>query len=150
MGNICRSPAAEGVFTSLINDEELEDRVEIDSAGTIGFHAGNPADARMSAAAANRGYKLTSRARQIKGKDLNKFDLVITMDDENYSNVLALASNEKEREKVRNFCDYCREHTDTSVPDPYYGGADGFEHVLDLLEDGCANLLKDVKKKLLK
>ncbi|MEM9445178.1 MAG: low molecular weight protein-tyrosine-phosphatase [Verrucomicrobiota bacterium] len=148
MGNICRSPAAEGVFTSLVAEEELEDRIEIDSAGTISFHEGNPADPRMSAAAADRGYKLTSRARQIKQKDLSAFDLVITMDDDNYDNVLALSEDKQEREKVKSFCDYCKEHSDQTVPDPYYGGADGFEHVLDLLEDGCSNLLMDIKKQL--
>lgn len=151
MGNICRSPAGEGVLRSLIEEKGLES-VEVDSAGTIGFHSGSPADARMREAAAARGYQLTSRARQVQSGDLDRFDLVLVMDDDNYDDVIRLASTEEQRARVRRFCDFCRDHDETAVPDPYYGGADGFEKVLDLLEDGCRGVIEMIqecrKKKL--
>lgn len=141
MGNICRSPAAEGVLAALAQTQGLADRLEIDSAGTIGLHAGRPADPRMRAAAAARGYALTSRARQVVAADLDAFDLILTMDDDNRRGVLALARTDAQRARVRPFCAYCTGHDETEVPDPYYGGAQGFERVLDLLEDGCQGVL---------
>lgn len=147
MGNICRSPAAEGVFQSLIDQEDLNSEISCDSAGTISFHTGNPADKRMRATASKRNIDLTSRARQIRKEDFNEFDLILTMDDENYENVIRIAPDEKSKKRVKKFCTYCTEHEDREVPDPYYGGIDGFEHVLDLLEDGCSNLLNELKSK---
>ncbi|MEM9398716.1 MAG: low molecular weight protein-tyrosine-phosphatase [Verrucomicrobiota bacterium] len=146
MGNICRSPAAEGVMQTLIEKAELQDTIFCDSAGTIGYHEGNPADRRMSSAAKKRGYHLTSTARKIIPDDLEKFDLILTMDEENYDNVCALADSPEKEKKIKALCDYCTSHDDTEVPDPYYGGNQGFEHVLDLLEDGCSNLLASIKK----
>jgi len=143
MGNICRSPAGEGVLRALLEQEGL-DHVEVDSAGTIGFHSGNPADARMREAAAGRGYHLSSRARQVQAADLDRFDLILVMDEENYQDVLALAETGEQRTRVRRFCEFCRDHNETDVPDPYYGGPDGFEKVLDLLEDGCRGVLESI------
>jgi protein-tyrosine phosphatase len=142
MGNICRSPAAEGVFRSFVERAGLSAHWEIASAGTIGMHAGELPDSRMRAAAERRGYLLRSRARRIEREDFSRFDLIVTMDEDNRRNVLALADNESGRARVRRFVDFCRKHPDADgVPDPYYGGAAGFERVLDLLEDGCEGLL---------
>jgi len=142
MGNICRSPAGEGVMRALVAKAGLSDRVEIGSAGTIGLHAGELPDVRMRAAAARRGYELKSRARQITRADLDRYDLILTMDGDNHRNVLALAGTDAQRARVRPFVGFCGKHADTSVPDPYYGGDEGFEHVLDLLEDGCDGVLE--------
>lgn len=141
MGNICRSPAGEGVLANMVADAGLADRIEIDSAGTIGMHRGNRADARMRAAATQRGYDLSSRARQVTAADLDRFDLILTMDDDNHRGVLALATTDAQRQHVRPFCSFCKSHDEREVPDPYYGGPRGFEHVLDLLEDGCRGVL---------
>jgi protein-tyrosine phosphatase len=140
MGNICRSPAAEGVFRKLVAAAGREAEFDIDSAGTIGYHAGSPADSRMRATAEIRGYPLDSIARRIERDDFFHFDLIVTMDDENFQNVSALDPGR--RAKVVRMCDYCEVHEETEVPDPYYGGAAGFERVLDILEDACANLLR--------
>jgi protein-tyrosine phosphatase len=142
MGNICRSPAGEGVMRSLVTQAGLDGRIQVASAGTISLHAGELPDARMRAAALRRGYALTSRARQIDATDFDRFDLVLTMDEDNLRNVSALAKTDDHRRKVRRFVEFCRTHADASVPDPYYGGVDGFEHVLDLLEDGCRGWLE--------
>ena len=142
MGNICRSPAGEGVLAKKVAEASLSDRIIIDSAGTLDFHTGNRADPRMRAAAAQRGYDLTSRARQVTPADLEDFDLILTMDEDNRRNVLALASTATQRERVRSFCSFCIDHDETEVPDPYYGGPRGFEVVLDLLEDGCDGVLQ--------
>ncbi len=148
MGNICRSPSAEGIMIKLVERESLSGVIEIDSAGTIGFHAGHPADARMRAAASKRGYELLSRARQIRQSDLRDFDIILAMDEENYRDIISLAVGESEKKKVFLFCEFCSTHRDKIVPDPYYGGTDGFEKVLDLLEDGCAGLLLHAKERL--
>lgn len=145
MGNICRSPAGEGVLRAMVAAAGLTEAVEIDSAGTIGFHTGARADPRMREAAARRRYDLTSRARQITTQDLDHFDLVLTMDDENRRGVLALATTADQRSRVRPFCTFCTAHFETEVPDPYYGGPGGFEHVLDLLEDGCRGVVNWLK-----
>ncbi len=147
MGNICRSPAGEGVLSSQVKQAGWSDRVEIDSAGTIGMHHGEPADVRMRAAASKRGYDLTSRARQVTAVDLDHFDLILTMDENNRHGVLALAKTAEQRARVQRFCDFCMSYQKTEVPDPYYGGEQGFEDVLDLLEDGCRGVLAWVQKK---
>ncbi len=149
MGNICRSPAAHGVMEKMVADAGLADQVEIDSAGTINLHAGNMPDSRMRAAASQRGYTLTHPARQIEKADLDHFDLVLVMDRDNLANVKPLTDTKKHAGKVKLFCDFCTEHEEREVPDPYYGGASGFEKVLDLLEDGCAELVKQVQNKKL-
>ena len=146
LGNICRSPAAEGVFLHLLNERGLSDRFGVDSAGTGGWHTGNPADQRMQAAAARRGIQLPSRARQISLDDLSDFDLVLTMDDANLTAVQGLAREAGRRATatVRPMLSYAQSFSETEVPDPYYGGEAGFEHVLDLLEDACSNLLDEL------
>lgn len=145
LGNICRSPAAEGVFLHLIAREGLEDRFLVDSAGTGGWHAGNPADRRMRAAAERRGIHLPSRARQIALADFTAFDRILTMDDDNLRNVRSLARELGEHPglaRIEPMTSHCRLHQAREVPDPYYGGEQGFEQVLDLLEDACAGLLE--------
>ena len=145
LGNICRSPAAEGVFLHLIAREGLEDRFVVDSAGTGGWHVGNPADRRMRAAAERRGIHLPSRARQIELADFTSFDRILTMDDDNLRNVRSLARELGERPglaRIEPMTSHCRVHQVSEVPDPYYGGEQGFEDVLDLLEDACGGLLE--------
>ena len=148
MGNICRSPAGEAVLRKLVEDEGLEDQVHIDSAGTIGFHSGSAPDHRMHSAAANRGIPTGGQARQVCLRDFETFDRILAMDRDNLRDLLALAQTDAHRECIRPFCDYCREHENRDVPDPYYGGARGFEVVLDLLEDGCRQLLDEAKDEL--
>ena len=145
LGNICRSPAAEGVFLHLIASEGLEDRFVVDSAGTGGWHVGNPADRRMRAAAERRGIHLPSRARQVELADFTSFDRILTMDDDNFRNVRSLARELGERPglaSIEPMTSHCRVHQVSEVPDPYYGGEQGFEDVLDLLEDACGGLLE--------
>ena len=141
MGNICRSPAGECVFRHFAEKAGVTERVETDSAGTIGFHSGNSPDSRMQAAGRKRGYSIEGAARQIRSKDFDEFDLIVTMDRDNFENVKAIAPGNETRATVREFCTFCTEHSDIEVPDPYYGGAAGFDHVLDLMEDGCRAIL---------
>jgi protein-tyrosine phosphatase len=140
MGNICRSPTAEGVFRKLVFDAGRDAEFEVDSAGTIGYHQGEPADPRMRSAASGRGYELASRARRIERLDFDRFDLIVTMDEDNYRDVEAL--NPGSRARVVRMIDYCEEHQVSEVPDPYYGGESGFHEVIDILEDSCGNLLR--------
>lgn len=146
LGNICRSPAAEGILQSMVEKEGLSNTVFIDSAGTYGGHAGDLPDKRMRFAAEKRGYKLTSRSRKITPADLENFDMVIVMDDENYENVIRLASKSDNLKKIQRLTDFCTKHKNRFVPDPYSGGASGFEFALDLLEDGCQGILKQIKE----
>ena len=148
LGTICRSPAAEGVFLHLIKTRGLEDQFVVDSAGTGGWHVGNPADRRMQAAANRRGIELPSRARQISLDDLTTFDLVLTMDDDNLSAISGLAREAGARAtaSIEPMLRYAQNFSETEVPDPYYGGEAGFEHVLDLLEDACSNLLDELSQ----
>ena len=146
LGNICRSPAAEGVFLHLLKQRGLSERFVVDSAGTGGWHVGNPADRRMQAAANRRGIDLPSRARQICLDDFSSFDLVLTMDDDNLAALRGLAqeAGAGATATITPMLHYARNFSETEVPDPYYGGEAGFEHVLDLLEDACANLLDEL------
>ncbi len=141
LGNICRSPSAEAVMKKLVADTHLESRFSIDSAGTYGGHAGEPADSRMQKHAILRGYNLTSRSRQLLRSEFDDFDLIIGMDDQNMSDIRSLDTKGEYSQKIVKMTDYCKRSADTYVPDPYYGGAAGFEHVLDILEDACGNLL---------
>jgi protein-tyrosine phosphatase len=140
MGNICRSPAAEGIFRKLASDAGRSHEFEIDSAGTGEWHVGHNADSRMQEAAGGRGYVLDSIARQLGHDDFHRFDWIITMDDLNFRQVSAM--NPGARAKVVRMCDYCGRHDETEVPDPYYGGEAGFQKVIDILEDACGNLLR--------
>ena len=147
MGNICRSPSAEAVMKNLVEKKGLEDQFEIDSAGTIGYHAGEPADSRMKRHALDRGVELTSISRKINPqKDFNYFDMIIGMDDSNMSDLYDMATDEESRKKLYKMTDFCVNHTVNSVPDPYYGGAKGFEMVLDILEDACNGLFEQLNK----
>lgn len=147
LGNICRSPAAEGVFKALVQKASLDSEIQIDSAGTSGYHNGESADERMRDHAARRGYKLDTPSRQFKKEDFDKFDQILVMDEKNLRDVLALA-DESNAKKVRIFTDYCEKYEVSYVPDPYFGGPKGFERVLDIVEDGCANLLKKIQANL--
>ncbi len=142
LGNICRSPAAEGVMRAKVEEAGLETHIRLDSAGTAGWHRGKLPDARMREAGKARGYELQSRARQVTREDLAAFDLVLAMDASNLRDIHTLDPEGHHKAKVRLFCEFCTEHEEKEVPDPYYGGPEGFEKVLDLLEDGCAGVLR--------
>ena len=146
MGNICRSPTAEGVMRSLVREAGLEDEIEIDSAGTGGWHIGDPPDARATAAAKARGLTLEGGARQVRAEDFEHYDILLAADRENVRELLAIAPSEKAANKVRLLREYDPASSgDLDVPDPYYGGDDGFEEVLDLVEAACRGLLAEVR-----
>jgi protein-tyrosine phosphatase len=148
MGNICRSPTAEGVMRALLREEGLETTVELDSAGTGGWHAGEPPDARATEAARRRGVVLEGAARQVTPADFDDFDLLVAMDRENLRELLAIAPSEEGAEKVRllrEFDPASADAGDLDVPDPYYGGERGFERVLELVTAACRGLLADVR-----
>jgi len=142
LGNICRSPSAENIMNHLIETRGLVDRISCDSAGTAGYHVGADPDRRMSAAAFKRGIVLKGSARKFIKADLEEFDLILAMDRSNYQDILALDSSHKFAHKVKMMCDYARDHPDKEVPDPYYGGPDGFNYAIDLLFDACEGLLE--------
>jgi protein-tyrosine phosphatase len=143
LGNICRSPSAEAVFRGLVKDAGVEDRFEIDSAGTSAWHAGEPADERMQIHAQKRNYNLTSISRKFDPEvDFDHFDMIIGMDDENFETLKSMARNRDDLHKIYKMTDFRKEWNYTEVPDPYYGGDEGFELVLDLLEDSCEGLLE--------
>lgn len=144
LGNICRSPAAENLMNHLIEREGLSDRILCDSAGTASYHVGNPPDRRMTEAARLRGITMRGRARQFEYADFEEFDLILAADRDNYANILSLDSKGKYRDKVKLMLEFSTRYTEREVPDPYYGGTEGFNHVLDLLEDACEGLLKYV------
>ena len=149
LGNICRSPAAHGVMEAIVEREGLQNEVSIDSAGTYGGHAGELPDSRMRSVASRRGYNLTHRSRRIVEEDFYRFDKIIVMDDMNYENVSRIAPERKYLNKVHRFAEFCRNHPQWSyVPDPYYEGREGFELVLDLLEDGCEGILEQIHKEI--
>ncbi|XP_077235851.1 protein-tyrosine phosphatase [Tasmannia lanceolata] len=152
LGNICRSPAAEGVFRGIVSNKGILPNFRIDSAGTIDYHEGNDADPRMRAAAKRRGIEITSISRPIRPSDFIDFDLIVAMDMQNRADILEAYDRWKTKEslpadaykKVRLMCSYCKKHKETQVPDPYYGGPQGFEKVLDILEDACESLLNSI------
>lgn len=146
MGNICRSPAAEIVFRKMVEDAGLDDRFEIDSAGTIGYHEGNPPDSRMCSHLEARGYEISGRSRPLRESDLGHYDLLLTMDEENLADTLRLDRNGDFGGRIKPFVDYLSEHEAERIPDPYYGGDAGFAHVIDLMEDGCRNLLTELSE----
>ncbi|NJP20137.1 MAG: low molecular weight phosphotyrosine protein phosphatase [Hydrococcus sp. CRU_1_1] len=164
LGNICRSPAAENIMNHLIVQAGLSEsstetlrlsdglrqreRIICDSAGTSSYHIGSPPDRRMSAAAAMRGISMTGRARQFQVADFENYDLILAMDKDNYLDILALDPRQQYRHKVRLMCEFATRHQIQEVPDPYYGGREGFEKVIDLLLDSCEGLLEYVKSSL--
>lgn len=145
MGNICRSPAAEGIMRKRVADAGLDAAVEIDSAGTGGWHEGEPADARMRKHGLRRGYSFDSIARQVQTRDFRDFDLILIMDQQNLRDIRPFAPDAEAMKKVRLFTDFAEDRRETAVPDPYYGGDQGFEHVLDILENGCDHLLSKLE-----
>ena len=145
LGNICRSPLAEGIMTKMVEEEKLSDKIVVDSAGILDYHEGELPDKRMRDHAFERGYKLDSRSRQVKPVDFDKFDFLIGMDDSNYDRLRAMAPNLEAKQKVHRMREYLRNHSNDHIPDPYYGRSEGFELVLDLLEDACAGLLDTIK-----
>lgn len=144
MGNICRSPAAELVFRKLAADAGRAAEFLIDSAGTIGFHEGAPPDPRMAKTLMGHGYPVSGASRKITPADLEKFDLILTMDEDNFAEVHRLDARGDHARKIRPFVDFCMENREVRVPDPYYGGQKGFNHVIRLLEDGCQGILASV------
>jgi protein-tyrosine phosphatase len=146
MGNICRSPLAQGVFEGVLRCEELEGEVFVDSAGTGRWHVGEPPDERALSAASLRGLDISAqRARQLRPEDCETFDYILTMDEENYRTVCSLCRGSA---VVRPFLDFA-DSPEREVPDPYYGGPDGFERVLDLVEKASEGLLEDIRERYL-
>jgi len=146
LGNICRSPTAEGVFRKLVTDEGLAEHIEIDSAGTHAYHIGEPPDARAAQAAARRGIDLTGlRGRQATVDDLSVYDYVLAMDKENQQHLLSIGG--AQTGNVRLFLEFASMASTLEVPDPYWGGSSGFERVLDMIEDASMGLLADIRNK---
>ena len=148
MGNICRSPTAEGVMRHLLREQGLEDEIQIDSAGTGGWHVGAPPDERATEAARRRGIALDGAARQVRPSDFEDYDLLLAADRENVAHLRAIAPDEDARGRVRLLREFdpdSRGAPDLDVPDPYYGGPGGFEEVLDLVEAACRGLLAEVR-----
>jgi protein-tyrosine phosphatase len=144
LGNICRSPSAEAIFKAIAEKAKIP--VEVDSAGTSAWHEGEMADNRMRRSAAARGYKLTSISRALKRKDFDEFDMIIAMDDKNYHDIKDLAQSAEEEEKVFRMRDFFVHKQYDHIPDPYYGGEQGFNMVIDLLEDASEGLVAYLKK----
>lgn len=128
----------------LIKEKKVADLVACDSAGTASYHVGNPPDKRMSAAAQKQGITLVGSARQFTPADFERFDLILAMDESNYRDILSLDTQQQYADKVKLMCEFARQHNDTEVPDPYYGGEAGFDYVISLLTDACENLLAEV------
>ena len=148
MGNICRSPTAEGVLRHYLRANGLADKVEVDSAGTHGYHVGEPPDGRTQKAAAARGYDLSQlRARKVAPQDIEYFDLILAMDKVNLDNLQRMAGRDG-HDRIKLFMDYAKNFDDEEVPDPYYGLGHGFDLVLDMVEDASLGLVGEIKKKL--
>ncbi|MDC0832816.1 protein tyrosine phosphatase [Leptolyngbya valderiana BDU 20041] len=148
LGNICRSPSAENIMRYLIEQAGWKGEITCDSAGTSDYHIGKPPDKRMQEAAEKRGIALVGSARQFVAEDFDRFDRILAMDLENYHNILALDRAGIYENKVYLMCDFCRNYTVKEVPDPYYGGLEGFDRVIDLLLDACEGLLADIRPHL--
>lgn len=147
LGNICRSPAAENIMNYLLKEQQLSGQITCDSAGTSSYHIGSAPDRRMTNAAAAREIPMQGSARQFTAADFEAFELILAMDSENYRNILSLDPQGQYSGKVKMMTDFCSEHAEREVPDPYYGGLDGFNHVIDLLLDACSGLLTHLKQK---
>jgi protein-tyrosine phosphatase len=146
LGNICRSPTAEGVFRQVVRQASLADYIDIDSAGTHAYHIGDPPDRRAQAAAARRGVDLSGlRGRQATPRDIEEFDYVLAMDRENLQNLQAICPSGLET-KLRLFLEFAGERVEREVPDPYFGGESGFDRVLDMIEDAAQGLLAHIRQ----
>lgn len=145
LGNICRSPAAEGIMKSLVEKAGLSDEFEIDSAGIGSWHVGQLPDSRMRKCGAEHGYRFDSHARQFQRSDFQRFDTIVAMDNENYRAITSMASSQADKDKVVRMADFLTSHREyTTVPDPYYGDYSDFELVITLLEDACQGLLDEL------
>ena len=146
LGNICRSPAAEAIFIDLIKKKGLTDDFIVDSAGTGSWHIGKKADARMRISAEKRGLNVLSTARQINTKDFEKFNYILAMDNSNFENINDLKNKHSSSAlaSIQNIQDFRSVFKDLEVPDPYYGGDEGFDHVLDILEDSVSGFLESI------
>ena len=145
LGNICRSPVAEAVMNEFIRCNGKDQEINCDSAGILDYHAGEPADQRMQSHAGKRGYHLTSISRQIDPeKDFDRFDMIIGMDRQNIKALMSLAHTEKDKEKIHLMTDFLKERKYHHVPDPYFGGDEGFELVLDIVEEACEELIRHI------
>ncbi len=150
MGNICRSPTAEGVFRHLLRNESLEHLVETDSAGTHAYHVGEPPDQRAQATAQKRGIDISDiSARRVREEDFHEFDYILAMDEDNHA-ILESISPAGLEERLHLFLEFAPEVGRSDVPDPYYGGRQGFENVFDMVEKAAAGLLEDIRQKHLK
>ena len=149
LGNICRSPTAHGVFRQLVVDEGLQNEILIDSAGTAAWHVGKNADERSIRTAQDRGIDMLDlRARKVMLEDIQSFDYVLAMDESNYYDLIDLSLHE-DKNKIKLFLDFSEEFTEKEVPDPYYGGPEGFNHVFDLVTSASNGLLEEIKIKYL-
>lgn len=144
LGNICRSPAAHGIFEHIVRENGTSDRFEVDSAGTYGGHRGELPDRRMRNAALYRGFALTHKSRQVSSLDFLDFDLIVAMDDQNYEDLMHIAPSVEATHKIKRMASYLTTHKISYIPDPYYMGTEGFSLVLDLLEEACANLYAEI------
>ena len=145
LGNICRSCTAEEIMRTVLRREGLDKVIEVDSAGLISYHQGEQADPRMRSHALRRGYHITHLSRPVHMTDFYDFDLIIGMDDSNISRLHDLAPSLEAEDKIHRMTEYCTRMVADHVPDPYYGGAQGFENVIDILEDACEGLLQTIK-----
>ncbi len=146
LGNICRSPTAEGVFREVVRQQGLDEVVQIDSAGTHAYHIGDPPDPRAQAAALRRGIDLsTLRGRQATSQDIETFDYILAMDRQNLANLLAISPSGQEH-KIRLFLEFAESRPEREVPDPYFGGSSGFDRVLDMIEEASAGLLEHIRR----
>ncbi len=143
LGNICRSPAAEAIFRKLVETRGLSEHFEIDSAGTASYHTGKQADSRMREAASRRGYELTSLARTLTPRDIRDFDLIVAMDRENFRSCHQLTGSPSPH--IRLLSEFLDDKWPTDVPDPYYGGPEGFEFVIDMLEAASPRILASLQ-----
>lgn len=146
LGNICRSSAAEEVMRQKLINYGLENAVMVDSAGLIDFHEGELPDSRMIYHARKRGYNLTHRSRPINSHDFKEFNMIVGMDESNINRLMLLASNSEEKSKIHKMTEYSIEYDVETIPDPYYGSDQGFERVLDLLEDACEGMIEELKE----
>ncbi len=147
MGNICRSPTAQGVFRKLVEEMGLEEVVEVDSAGTHAYHVGNPPDLRAQETARRRGLELSDlRARQVRQEDFERFDYILAMDEDNHYS-LSLICPLEHQGKLKLLMEYAEHWGEREVPDPYYGGDQGFERVFDMVEEACRGLLEEIRSR---
>lgn len=148
LGNICRSPTAEGIFQYLVNERSLQPWFYIESAGTSAYHIGERANSKSRQVAGRYGIELLSRARRFESEDLEEFDLILAMDHENLTNIRSYDKNDQYGHKIKLMREFDPHPEDRAVPDPYYGGMDGFQNVFDVLKRSCENLLDQLEEQI--